>query len=288
VNAAPVTSSTTITVGTRQLHLEEAGTGAPVLLLHGGGAGASGMSNYSRNVAALSRHFRVLIPDMPGYGQSTKGIDQSDPFGDLAGSLLDLLEQVGVERAHVVGNSLGGAAALRMAMQAPGRVGRLVLMGPGGIGTMRALPTPGLRSLLGYYRGDGPSLAKLGTFIREYLVFDGSAVTDELVRERYEASIDPETMANPPLQRPKNLTVARRMDLLLDARLPLLQNPTLVTWGADDKVNRPSGAIALQKRMQNCDVHLFSRTGHWVQWEQADAFNSLVRSFLSADESSSR
>ena len=281
-------TSATVAVGTRQIHVEEAGTGTPVLLLHGGGAGASGMSNYSRNVAALSRHFRVLVPDMPGYGRSTKGLDQSDPFGDLAGGLLGLLEQIGVDRAHVVGNSLGGAAALRMALEAPGRVGRLVLMGPGGIGTSRSVPTAGLRSLLGYYGGDGPSLAKLDTFIRQYLVFDGSTVSAELVRERYEASVDPEAVANPPLQRPKSLAVARRMDLLLDKRLPALQNPTLALWGADDKVNRPSGAIALQKKMQRCDVHLFSRTGHWVQWEQADAFNSLVSSFLGVDESGTR
>lgn len=246
------------------------------------------MSNYSRNVATLAEDFRVLVPDMPGYGASSKGVDRSDPFGDLATSLLGLLDELGIDRAHVVGNSLGGAAALRMALEAPGRVDRLVLMGPGGIGTTRSLPTAGLRSLLGYYGGEGPSLEKIDTFIRQYLVFDGASVSEALVRERYRASIDPDVVAQPPLQRPASLAVARRMDLLLDRRLPSLQNPTLVLWGADDKVNRPSGAMALQRRMQRCDVHLFSRTGHWVQWERADEFNSLVRSFLSAGASVSR
>ena len=54
------------------------------------GAGASGLSNYSRNIEALARHFRVLVADMPGYGQSTKGVNRNDTFGDLAQSMLGL------------------------------------------------------------------------------------------------------------------------------------------------------------------------------------------------------
>jgi len=281
--ATPVPQSASVAVAGRQIYLEEAGGGDVVLLLHGGGPGACGMSNYSRNVGPLAQRFRVLVPDMPGYGRSSKGIDQSDPFGDLARSLLGMFDQLGVERAHVVGNSLGGAVALRMALEAPGRVGRVVLMGPGGIGTTRAVPTAGLRRLLGYYGGDGPSLDKLEAFIRGDLVFDGTSVSQEMIRARYEASIDPQVVANPPLQRPKSLAVARRMDLLLDQRLAALQNPTLVLWGAQDKVNRPSGAGALRKRMRWCDAYVFARTGHWVQWEQAAMFNAVVTAFLAED-----
>ena len=88
----PGMTSRSVTVGKRQIFVSEAGTGYPVLLLHGGGPGASGLSNYSRNIQALARHFRVLVADMPGYGQSTKGVDRSDTFGDLAQSMLGLLD----------------------------------------------------------------------------------------------------------------------------------------------------------------------------------------------------
>jgi pimeloyl-ACP methyl ester carboxylesterase len=183
----------TVRVGRRDIFLTEAGEGPAVVLLHGGGAGASGASNYSRNIDALARRFRVIVPDMPGYGRSTKGIDQDDPFGDLATSVRRLLDELGLNKAHLVGNSYGGAAALRLALDRPDKVDKLVLMGPGGVGTTRGLPTKGLSQLLGYYGGDGPSLEKIETFIRSYLVYDGASVPQELIQQRFEASIDPAT-----------------------------------------------------------------------------------------------
>ena len=128
-----LSSSVTLDVQGRRIHLTEAGHGPPLLMLHGGGPGASGMSNYSRNAIALAERFRVIVPDMPGYGSSSKGINAEDPFGDLANSMLGLLDALQIDRAHVMGNSLGGACALRMALDRPERVGRLVLMGPGGV-----------------------------------------------------------------------------------------------------------------------------------------------------------
>jgi 4,5:9,10-diseco-3-hydroxy-5,9,17-trioxoandrosta-1(10),2-diene-4-oate hydrolase len=276
------TSARTVAVGNRRIHLHESGAGAPVLMLHGGGPGASGLSNYVRNVEALSRRFRVLVPDLPGYGQSSKGVDPADPFGDLAGAMLGLLDALDIERVHVVGNSLGGACALRMALEAPQRVGRLVLMGPGGIGVSQGTPTDGLKRLLGYYAGEGPTFDKLRRFICEDLVYDASQVSDAVLQERYASSIDPEVIANPPLRAPKDPEAFKRMDLLLDPRLPQLTHPTLVMWGTEDRVNRPSGAAALQQRMQACDSVLFSRTGHWVQWERPAEFNAFVAGFLSA------
>ena len=94
-------------------------------------------------------------------------------------------------------------------------------------------------------------------------------------------SIDPETIANPPLQPPKDITNALLLDLARDARLKALATPTLVFWGMEDRVNRPGGAQSLQQQMPNCDVYLFSRTGHWVQWERAAEFNAATIAFLS-------
>lgn len=280
-NETPTLSSRLVPVGQRQIHLTEAGEGYPVILLHGGGPGASGLSNYSRNISALAKHFRVLVPDMPGYGASTKGLNRADPFGDLAAGILELMDALRIERAHLIGNSLGGACALRMALDMPVRVSALVLMGPGGIGTTRALPTAGLRKLLNYYGGSGPSLEKLRSFIREDLVYDGSQVPDALIEERYEASIDPEVIASPPLRRPNTLAAAIRMDFTRDNRLRKSRTPALVLWGTEDKVNRPSGGTTLQKTMANCDLYLFSKTGHWVQWERAEEFNAVSIAFLS-------
>lgn len=274
------TTTRILRLGHRDILLSEVGEGPPVLLLHGGGPGASGLSNYGRNIPALARDFRLLIPDMPGYGGSTKGLDQRDPFGDLASTMRQLLTALNIDRAHVVGNSLGGACALRLALDAPETVDRLVLMGPGGIDTTRSLPTAGLGRLLDYYGGSGPSLDKLRAFILGDLVYDAGDIPDALIEARYAASIDPEVVASPPLRRPRGWASFRNRDLTRDPRLPGLAAPTLVLWGQEDRVNRPSGARSLQRRLANCDVYLFARTGHWVQWERAAIFNAVVRAFL--------
>jgi len=274
----------TVNVAGKPMFVAEAGDGLPVVMLHGGGPGASGVSNYSRNIDSLAEHFRVIVPDLPGYGRSAKGVDQSDPFGYLADMIRGLLDELGVGTACLVGNSYGGAAALRLALDTPQRVGKLVLMGPGGIGTTRGVPTAGLKSLLAYYGGDGPSRDKLETFIRNYLVYEGACVPDSLIDTRYAASVDPEVVADPPLRRPSGPTALRtlwRMDLTRDKRLKHLQTPTLVLWGRDDKVNRPSGGPMLANLMPNAELVMTSRTGHWMQWERAELFNRMAVDFLS-------
>lgn len=274
----------TVTVAGKPVFVCEAGAGPTVVMLHGGGPGASGVSNYTRNIGALAEHFRVIVPDMPGYGRSVKGVDHDDPFGYLADMMRGLIDELGIETAHLVGNSYGGAAALRLALDTPQRVGKLVLMGPGGIGTTRGLPTQGLKALLSYYGGEGPSRDKLAAFIRNYLVYDGAAVPEDLIDLRYQASIDPEVIADPPLRRPSGPMAPRtlwRMDLTRDSRLKGLETPTLVLWGRDDKVNRPAGGPMLLNMMPNAELVMTSHTGHWMQWERADLFNELVIEFLS-------
>lgn len=280
-----ILTESTATVGGKQIYFAETGSGTPVLLLHGGGPGASGVLNYSRNIDELAEDFRVIVPDLPGYGRSSKGVDGADPFGHLANGIRGLMNHLGIDKAHLVGNSYGGACALRMALDTPDRVDRMVLMGPGGIGTTRALPTAGLQCLLNYYGGDGPSRDKLETFIRNYLVHDGDSVPAAIIDTRYEASVDPAVVAQPPLRRPSGPLALRtlwRMDFTRDRRLAHLQTPTLVVWGREDKVNRPSGGKLLADRMPNCDLLLVANTGHWVQWERADFFNDVTRAFLVA------
>lgn len=277
-------TETTVSVGGKDIFYAETGQGPVVVLLHGGGPGASGVSNYSRNIDALTSSYRVIIPDLPGYGRSSKGIDQTDPFGYLADAIRGLLDELGIDKAHFVGNSYGGACALRLALDTPNRVDRMVLMGPGGVGTTRGLPTPGLNSLLSYYGGDGPTRDKLETFIRQFLVFDGAGVPNAVIDERFQASIDPEVVADPPLRRPSGreaLKTLWRMDFTRDKRLASLTTPTLVVWGKADKVNKPSGGPMLAKTMPNCDLLQVANAGHWVQWERANFFNAITRTFLS-------
>ena len=123
----------------------------------------------------------------------------------------------------------------------------------------------------------------MSTFIRESLVADPSQITDEVIDGRYQSSLDPEVMANPPLRRPSGKDAPRtlwRMDLTRDKRLTSCEVPTLVIWGTADKVNRPSGAWQLATRMPRGDAYLAAGVGHWVQWEAPELFNRLAVDFL--------
>ena len=262
----------------RPIYYLDIGQGIPVVLLHGGGPGASGYSNYHRNIQGLQSQYRLIIPDLPGYGRSGKAPIDGPRYAAYASAVLGLLDHLKIPKAHFVGNSLGGGAALKTALEAPQRVDKLVLMGPAGlVSAYTKVPTEGARRIFEYYGGDGPSREKLKAFI-QLLIYDSSTLTEQLLEERYQASIDPEVVANPPLGRGK---VPVLEELWRDARLSQLKQETLVLWGREDRVNPLYTAEILMNQLPNAMMVSFTKCGHWVQWERATAFDSLLNSFLS-------
>jgi 4,5:9,10-diseco-3-hydroxy-5,9,17-trioxoandrosta-1(10),2-diene-4-oate hydrolase len=121
-----------------------------VVLLHGGGPGASAWSNFGRNMPVVAKRFRAVMMDLPGYGQTAARPATGHFFTVAADTLAGLLDHLGIEKVHLIGNSLGGGSAVRFALRYPDRVGRLVLMGPGGL-TLNVLapdPTECVRRLI--------------------------------------------------------------------------------------------------------------------------------------------
>lgn len=258
----------------------DVGDGPPVVLLHGGGPGASGLSNYVRNVEPLSTAFRVIVIDLPGYGRSDKPSFTGSRLGIYAQVVRDVLDALDVERAHLVGNSLGGGTTLRFALDFPDRASRLVLMGSmGGAGSVTPQPTEGIQRLIGYYDAPGPSRARLQAFLQS-LVFDPSAITEAMLEERFAASAHPDVLANPPVRRTATPPVE---DLSLWKDVARVTHPTLIVWGRDDRVMPLDNGLFLLAQLPDARLHVFSRCGHWAQWEHAAAFNALVEQFLSAD-----
>jgi pimeloyl-ACP methyl ester carboxylesterase len=257
------------------------GAGPNLILLHGGGPGATGASNYSRNVGTLSKHFTTYLIDFPGWGQSSKNLQSfgaMSPFVNGGHAVIAFMDAVHLDRAHLVGNSFGGAAGYCVAMEHPERVDRLVSMGPGGAWIEGQGPSQGIIQLLTYYMGEGPTREKLKAFLFN-LVHDTSVITDALIEERFAASNNPEVIANPPLTLPKNGPPPKEFYLSNDPRLKSIMHRSLLIWGQQDKVNIPAGVAAFSV-LPNQDVILFANCGHWAQWEQADKFNDLVSWFL--------
>lgn len=258
-----------------RLHYQESGAGDPVFLIHGGGPGAYGYSNYRRNIAALSLENRVIVIDLPGFGQSATRQRPDGIYKALAHAVRDVMDHENIAKASMVGNSLGGGTAIRFALDHPDRVDKLVLMGPGGgMPVFSPTPTEGLGRMLNFYEGEGPTREKLEKIV-DLLVFDRSSMTSEILEERYKTATLPNTVANPPLRGRGN---AR--DELWREGLGSIQAPTLLIWGRDDRVIPLDGAFLMLKVIPNADLHVFSKCGHWAQWERAEEFNEVVGNFL--------
>lgn len=263
------------------MHYTVKGQGPTLILLHGGGPGATGASNYSRNIDVLSAHFTTYVIDMLGWGQSSKNLQifgSPSPFMNGAHALRAFMDAVGISKAHLIGNSFGGAVAYCMALEYPDRVERLVTMGPGGAYIEGQGPTPGIIQLVTYYMGEGPTREKLSAFLQN-LVYDVSVLTPELIDARFAASNDPQITANPPLTLPPGGSLPRQAYLSEDPRLKTLTHQCLLIWGQQDKVNLPAGAQSFSV-IPNQDMVLLSQCGHWAQWEQSRKFNALVLEFL--------
>ena len=186
-----------------------------------------------------------------------------------------------VSSARTSSATRGGACALRMAIERPAAVGRLVLMGRRrGYDAWVADARPQASAEL--LQGRRPDIAKLATFIRGDLVYDGSLVSDATLQERFQSSIDPEVVASPPLLGPKGIPQFRKLDFTRDPRLAGVQNPTLVLWGTEDKVNRPSGAARCSGACRTATCTCSARPATGCR-ERADEFNAMVVAFLAED-----
>lgn len=260
-----------VDAGGVKIHLHEAGAGPLLLLIHGGAPGAYGWGNFGQNMAAFARHFRTVIVDLPGYGGSELPAgDSTDPgrYGFYARVFAALIRELGEERAHVLGLATGGAAALALALDHADVVERLILVSSAGsLPLFTPNPSEGQKIVRSYYRGTGPSREKMVKYL-EMMLFDQTLVTDELVEERYQASL------------------VRKVDDIgspeqLWTRMHEIQASTLVIWGRDNRVQGYDNALFMLQRIPDVEVHLFGRTGLWVPYERAARFEALVTDFLS-------
>ena len=254
-----------------KIHYNEAGSGPAVIMIHGGGPGASGWSNYQRNVGPLSESYRVLLMDMPGFGK-TDYVQSNESFPTItARTIRDLMDTLGIEKASLIGNSMGGASSVTFAIDYPDRIDKLVLMGAAGFhfkSMFVPTPTEGIK-VLGQV-AKNPTKEGMRRLI-ELMVYDTSFLTDELLEQRLEAALAthrPETGQAPPWR-----------DIALE--LSKVKAKTLVIWGRDDRVVPFDGCLGYLWGLPDAELHVFSKCGHWAQFEHPEGFNKLVLDFLS-------
>lgn len=265
------------------LHYHEAGdpTASTVVMLHGGGPGASSWSNFSRNIGVFAEEFHTIAVDQPGFGRSDKPTEHGQYFTHSATALRDLFDELGIERAHLLGNSLGGGTAVRFALNHPDRAGRLVLMGPGGLSLNAFAPDPteGVRKLSAFAAPPGPSKEKLADFLRT-MVYDQSLITDELVDQRYATAATPESLAAMRAMGASFMHPDTFEEGMLWREAYRLRQRVLLVWGREDRVNPLDGALVALKLIPRAQLHVFGRCGHWAQLEKFDEFNRIAKDFL--------
>lgn len=267
-----------VQAGSVKVHYHEAGSGPVLLCIHGGAPGAFGWGNFGRNLQALSRHFRTLIVDLPGYGLSDKPVIEGPRTGFYARTFRDMLDALGIDKAHVLGLATGGSVALKMALDMPDRVDRLVVVSsPGGLSLFQPRPPqPGTHN---YYGGAGPSLERMRSIV-ERLVYDKSILTEDVIRERYEASVEPEFMEQAPEGRGGE--AGQTLEPMWQD-LHKIQAETLIIWGRNNDTLNYDSALFMLTRIPKARVHIHGNCGLWVPYEKMEEFNSNVTGFLSVD-----
>jgi 4,5:9,10-diseco-3-hydroxy-5,9,17-trioxoandrosta-1(10),2-diene-4-oate hydrolase len=249
-------------------------SGLPLICLHGTGPGASAWSNFSHNIDAFAARFRTVLLDLPQYGRSDKPVITEGRQTYTARVLKAFLDELGIGQANFVGNSMGGQIALKLAIDHPESVNRLVLIGSSPTRTTLApWPVEAIRLIRAYYEDGGPTEVKMRMLL-ETMVYDRSLITDEMVRSRYEASIEPDTMAV--------FTTAPPPQEDFGSQLESVKARTLLIWGQEDRAGALEVGLFMLKRLADAELHVFSKVGHWVQVERPEAFNRLVLEFLEA------
>jgi pimeloyl-ACP methyl ester carboxylesterase len=263
-----------VDAGGIRTNVHDRGRGDPVVLLHGSGPGVSAWANWRLTIPALERHFRVVAPDIVGFGFTERPTGVTYDLATWRRHLGAVLDALGLDRVHLVGNSFGGALALAFAIDQPERVDRLVLMGSVGL---RFPITPGLDEVWGYE----PSVEAMRRLL-DLFAYDRSLVTDELAELRYRASIRPG--AHEAYRQMFPAPRQRWVDALASPEEAIagLAQPTLVIHGREDRVIPPTCSQRLFGLIPRAELHMFGRCGHWTQIEHADRFNRLVADFLGA------
>lgn len=253
-----------------RVHYHDLGAGPPVVFLHGSGPGASGYSNFKQNFPALSAHHRLLAPDALGFGLSSKPEDVHYSLRTLCDVTIQFVNHLGLDRFALVGNSLGGAMAIQLALDLPDRVSRLVLMAPGGLETReRYMDMEGIRGMM-------------------RTVFARGGYTRDTIRELFALQLwDPAKLGEETLSERLGVAQTQPRRIFETLSVPYLTPelgriacPVLALWGREDKFCPISGAETLRAACRDVRVVEIPECGHWVMAEYPELFNREAVAFL--------
>lgn len=264
----------TATIYGAKIRYQEAGSGPVVVLLHGLGADGS---SWASNIAPLSAKYRVIVPDQIGFGKSDK------PFinyrvGTLVDFLNGLLKELKVERATLVGNSLGGFTAAAFALAYPEKVDKLVLVDAAGYAVPKDTD-PRTFNILNPSTREGVKQVMSVVFYDKKM-FANDAVVDTLFAKKMQTG-DGYTIQ-------KFIESILRGEDVLDGKLDKIKQPTLLVWGREDALTPLSLGERFKQDIKGSQLLVFDKCGHVPQMEKAADFNSALLKFLGGENLASK
>jgi len=256
-------------------HYHEEGSGnEKLVLIHGSGPGVSAFANWRLVIPRLRESFHVFAPDIVGFGKTDK-VSKDEYTLDLwVDHLIGFIEKVSDEPVYLIGNSFGGALSLHVAHRRPDLVKKLILMGS--VGVQHKI-SYGLDRVWGYE----PSLDTMRELIELFSYDEKAAKDEELVRLRYEASMEPETK-----EAFKTMFFDQRQERLNELALPeeeikKIKTQTLLFHGLNDQVIPfEETSYKLIQLLPHAELHLFNKCGHWTQIEKTDPFINHILAFI--------
>lgn len=267
------------------LRYYDVGGGDPLLLLHGSGPGVTGWRNFQQNLPALSRRFRCLVLELPGFGVS-EAVDLH-PMVAAPRAVRAFLTALGLETVDVVGNSMGGVVALQLATRDPGLFKRIVTVGGVGTNLFTTFPSEGI-TLLQEFVAD-PSRERLVQWLHS-MVWDRAIVTEEMIEARWQQATEPSTLAAS-----RRMYSRQAMDAGMKAAattgqppywamLHQITAPVLLTWGREDRVSPLDQALVPMRTIPDATLHVLPKCGHWAMIEQQRSWESAVLAFLTRED----
>ena len=262
----------------------EAGSGDVLILIHGVGGHAEA---YSRNVTRLAGHYHVVAMDLLWHGYSDKRNYTPSMVPEYAKQVVDLIDSLGVQKAHIEGESLGGWVAMRTALNYPDRVNKIVLNTAAGVrwqaGTVDSHPERGInllreRSLAAIH---DPTQATVRSRL-EWLMASPDRVTDELVDIRHKIYNDPEANASL-TQVFENSFGGDGQDQIPESEVGKIKAPTLVLWTEKNPGAGPDAGQRLARAIPGAEFHCIMDAAHWPQWAKPEEHDRVVGAFLTGE-----
>ena len=252
-----------------ETHYVEKGSGPPLVLVHGGGAGADAWGNWRSCIDRYADRFRVIAVDMPGFGRTAKPSPETYDYSQASRNrhLAAFIDALGLGAVNLIGNSMGGATSLGVAMARPDLVRKLVLMGAAGLDI--ANPDPSALRAIGAYDFTVEGMRR----VMQALTGPSFAIDEDLLRYRYELTLPEDARAALGGIRGGKLTYPRE-------EIAAVKTPTLVVGGKHDKIAIPARIYGFLELLENSWGFVLPHCGHWVMMEAPAEFVAFTSAFF--------